>query len=115
MTRPTSIPQHIWLIFNTIMWHLQEWHRLNASTRWRGTRRSIRPWGGGCDLLNRRRQGYPHSLEHLPTRALYLAPQQELLPVLLHLHPLQPLQVTDHIRPLELVTPLLQTGLEFLT
>ena len=73
------------------------------------------PRSGDRDLLNRRRQGHTHRLEHLPTRPLHLAPQQESLPVLFHFHQLQTIQVTDHIRPLELVAPRVQAGLEFLT
>src|SRR5512135_627496 len=81
----------------------------------RGTRRSVPPWSSRRGLLNCRRHGYPHRLEHLATTPLDLAPQQEPLTVLLHLHHLQPVQVTDYIGPLQLVAPLLQPGLEFLT
>ena len=77
--------------------------------------RSVLPCGGRRDLLDGRGQRHPHRLEHLATRALSLGPQQEPLPVLLHLHHLQTIQVSDHIGPLELVAPLLQPGLEFLT
>jgi hypothetical protein len=88
---------------------------LDASTGRRGTLRSVFPWSGRRDLLDGRGQGHSHRLEDLATRALSLAPQQEPLPVLLHLHHLQTIQVLDHIGPLELVAPLLQPGLEFLT
>ena len=77
--------------------------------------RSIPPWDARRDLLNCRRHGDSHRLEHLATRPLDLAPQQEPLPVLLHIHHLQTIQVLDHIGPLQLVTPLLQTGLQLLT
>src|SRR6266446_6748514 len=56
-----------------------------------------------------------HRLEHRATRALGLAPQQEPLPILLHIRHLQTIQVTDHIGPLQHVTPLLQPSLQLLT
>src|SRR5215813_957394 len=74
---------------------------------------SIRPRGLGWDLPDRRWQR-PRRLEHRPTTPLRLAPQQEPLAVLLHFHHLQPIQVADHIRPLELLTPPLQPGLQLL-
>jgi len=70
---------------------------------------------GRLGLLNGRWDGHAHRLEHRATRPLHVAPQQEPLPVLLHLHHLQSVQVRDHVRPLELVTTRLQTRLEFLT
>jgi hypothetical protein len=76
--------------------------------------RSAFPWGGRRDLLDRGGQGHPHGLEHLATRALDFAPQQEPLSVLIHLDHLQTVQVLDHIGLLELVVPALQPGLEFL-
>ncbi len=76
--------------------------------------RSVFPWSGRRDLLDGRGQGHPDRLEHLPTGALRLAPQQEPLPVLFHLHHRLTIQVTDHIGPLERVTPLLQPGLQLL-
>ena len=77
--------------------------------------RSIATRSGRRCLLNRGRDGHSHRLEHLATRPLHVAPQQEPLPLLLHLHHLQTVQVRDHVRPLELVTPLLQAGLKLLT
>ena len=77
--------------------------------------RSIATRSGRRGLLNRGRDGHSHRLEHLATRPLHVAPQQEPLPLLLHLHHLQTVQVRDHVRPLERVTPLLQPRLEFLS
>src|SRR6516165_12500231 len=77
--------------------------------------RSLPLGGSRLDLLNRRRDRYARRLERLATRPLHVASQQEPLPVLLHLHGLQPIQVGDHIRPRELVPPRLQPRLEFLT
>ena len=120
MARPTKFnPERarmiVKLIFNTTMCHLQQWQGLDASTGRRGTMRSLVPWGGRRDVLDGRWQGHSHRLEHLATRALGLALQQEPFAVLLHLHHVQPIQVPDHIGPLERVTPLLQPGLQLLT
>src|SRR5512147_1147043 len=77
--------------------------------------RGVRPWSPGRDLSNGRWQRHARRLEHRPTGPLSPVSHQEPLPVLLHLHHLQPIQITDHIRPLELLTPLLQPGLQLLT
>ena len=77
--------------------------------------RSILPRGGRSDLLNCGWQRHSHRLEHLATRPLGLAPQQETLPVLIHLHHLQTIQVSDHVGPLQLVASLLQPGPQLLT
>ena len=77
--------------------------------------RGVLPWAGRRGVLNGRRYGHSGRLEHFSTTPLDLAPQEELLPVLLHLHHLQAVQVTDHIGPLQVVAPLLQSGLQLLT
>src|SRR5512135_1791234 len=76
--------------------------------------RSVLPRAGRRGLLNGRRDGHSGRLEHLATTPLDLAPEQEPLPVLLHLDHLQPVQITDHIGPLPVVAPLLQSGLQLL-
>ena len=76
--------------------------------------RSVLPRAGRRGLLNGRRDGHSGRLEHLATTPLDLAPEQEPLPVLLHLDHLQPVQITDHIGPLQVVAPLLQSGLQLL-
>ena len=78
-------------------------------TRRRGTMCSVLPRAGRRGLLNGRRDGHSGRLEHLATTPLDLAPEQEPLPVLLHLDHLQPVQITDHIGPLQVVAPLLQS------
>src|SRR5512135_1949957 len=93
------------LIFDTIKSHLRRRQRLDSSIRRRGTMRSVLPRAGRRGLLNGRRYGHSGRLEHLATTPLDLAPEQEPLPVLLHLDHLQPVQITDHIGPLQVVAP----------
>src|SRR5947209_17093350 len=67
------------------------------------------------DLLNGRRDGHSNRLEHLAATPLNLIPEQGPPPVLFHLHPLQAIQVLDHIGPFQVVAPLSQPGLQLLT
>jgi hypothetical protein len=62
--------------------------------------RSVFPRSGRRDLLDGWGQGHSHRLEDLATRPLGLAPQQEPLPVLLHLHHLQSGPLSRRLRRL---------------
>jgi RNA-directed DNA polymerase len=83
--RPKSLDKFK-LVFDTTKCHLQVGQQVNPSTSGRGTMRSTVIRSSRLSLLNGRRDGHAHRLEHLATRPLHVAPQQEPLAVLLHLH-----------------------------
>src|SRR5262249_54792564 len=100
----TDPDRYIKLVFDSIKSQPTVVYRFTNLRARRGTRIQVLLHRRGQDLPHRRRYGDTGGAEDRAAGPLHVAPQQEPLALLFDLHYLQPVEVRNHVGPLQLVT-----------